>query len=106
MHSLTLTLSTSFWRRGSHSCMSALPLTTASHDRPNVCACPSLYIRLKQEARLKSGRLPPGPLAARLPRVTLGPVTRVAPFSYLHKQKYPLHLTLRWMTAVTHGTEG
>ena len=33
-----------------------------------------------------SGRLPPGPAGTRLPRITLCPVTRVAPFSHLHKQ--------------------
>lgn len=48
------------------------------------------------------GRLPPGPAGTRLPRITLCPVTRVAPFSHLHKPiAITLHLASRSVTAVT-----
>ena len=48
------------------------------------------------------GRLSPGPAGTRLPRITFCPVTRVAPFSHLHKPiAISLHLASRSVTAVT-----
>ena len=57
------------------------------------------------------GRVPPGPAGTRLPRITLGPVTRVAPFSYLHEQIANFfHFASRSVTAVSgqrsHVTHG